>query len=126
LSQLDEFVGNLPNNVSASIDDRGTNLSGGQRQRLGIARAVFTNPKILVLDEATAALDAETESNITESISSLHGKVTLIVIAHRLSTVLKADRVIYLDKGKIVAIGTFDYVRESVPNFDQQAKLMGL
>lgn len=126
LSQLDEFVGNLPNNVSASIDDRGTNLSGGQRQRLGIARAVFTNPKILVLDEATAALDAETESNITESISSLHGKVTLIVIAHRLSTVLKADRVIYLDKGKIVAIGTFDYIRESVPNFDQQAKLMGL
>ena len=125
-AHLTEFVKSLPRGINTKIDDRGTNLSGGQRQRLGIARAVFTNPKILVLDEATSALDAETEMRITESIQSLHGKVTVIVIAHRLSTVINADTVFYIESSKLVASGKFDEVRSMVLDFDKQARLMGL
>ena len=106
-------------------------ISGGQRQRLGIARAMFTQPMLLVLDEATSSLDGETESNISDSIISdsirrLHGKVTVVMIAHRLSTVRHADRVIYMNNGRIQAQGTFDEVRKAVPDFDRQAALMGL
>ena len=125
-AQLDTFVRSLPLALNSEIDDRGTNLSGGQRQRLGIARALFTNPKLIVLDEATSALDAETEKNISEAISGLHGRVTVVVIAHRLSTVAKADEVIYLDEGIIKAKGSFLEVRNLIPDFDNQAKLMGL
>jgi ABC-type bacteriocin/lantibiotic exporter with double-glycine peptidase domain len=101
-------------------------MSGGQRQRLGIARALFTRPKLLVLDEATSALDGETEAAISQAIQQLRGSVTIIMIAHRLSTVRNADLVIYMDMGKVIATGTFDEVRTSVPDFDRQAKLMGL
>jgi ABC-type bacteriocin/lantibiotic exporter with double-glycine peptidase domain len=101
-------------------------MSGGQRQRLGIARAMFTKPKLLVLDEATSNLDGITEAAISESINELRGNVTVLMIAHRLSTVKKADLVVYMENGKIVSSGTFDQVRLSVPNFDYQAKLMGL
>jgi ABC-type bacteriocin/lantibiotic exporter with double-glycine peptidase domain len=101
-------------------------MSGGQRQRLGIARALFTKPKLLVLDEATSALDGETEANISDAIKTLKGDVTVILIAHRLSTVREADQVIYLESGRILSVGTFDEVRARVPNFDRQASLMGL
>ena len=110
----------------SQVGERGTRLSGGQRQRLGIARALFTKPKLLVLDEATSALDAETEKQVARAIAELHGNVTLIIIAHRLSTVQKADSVVYLENGAILAQGNFEFVRKSLPNFDQQAKLMGL
>ena len=126
LAQLDEFVRELPNGLDTRVGDRGTKISGGQRQRLGIARAMFTQPKLLVLDEATSSLDGETESNISESIRHLHGKVTVVMIAHRLSTVRFADRVIYMKNGRVQAEGTFDEVRKSVPDFDRQAMLMGL
>jgi ABC-type multidrug transport system fused ATPase/permease subunit len=86
----------------------------------------LSNPKLLVLDEATSSLDGETEAEITEAIQLIKGKVTVVMIAHRLSTVRGADLVIYLDKGKIQSIGTFEHVRKSIPNFDSQAKLMGL
>jgi ABC-type multidrug transport system fused ATPase/permease subunit len=126
MAQLRQFVLSLPDGVQTNVGERGSKISGGQRQRIGIARALFTKPKLLVLDEATSALDGQTESEISDAIHGLKGKVTLILIAHRLSTVMSADQIIYLDAGRIRAQGTFDEVRAAVPNFDKQAKLMGL
>ncbi len=126
LAQLADFVRELPMGLDTRVGDRGTKISGGQRQRLGIARAMFTKPMLLVLDEATSSLDGETESDISDSIRNLHGKVTVVMIAHRLSTVMHADRVVYVNNGKIQAQGTFKEVRQSVPDFDRQAALMGL
>lgn len=126
LAHLDEFVLGLPNGLDSKVGERGTQLSGGQRQRLGIARALFTNPELLVLDEATSALDAETEASVSEAILNLRGEATVVIIAHRLSTVRKADVVYYLADGRLIASGTFEEVRSVVPNFDEQAKLMGL
>ena len=125
-SQSLDFISKLTDGIESNVGDRGTRLSGGQRQRLGIARALYTNPKLLVLDEATSSLDGVTEANITEEILRLKGQVTLIIVAHRLSTIKAADRVIYLDNGRILSVGNFDEVRSSVPDFDHQAKLMGL
>ena len=126
ISQLEEFTNSLINGVETEVGERGSRLSGGQRQRIGIARAMFTKPKLLVLDEATSSLDGQTESEISEAIQLLKGKVTLILVAHRLSTVQKADRIIYIEAGSIKAQGTFADLRLAVPNFDKQAKLMGL
>ena len=126
LSNLEDFITHLSDGIDTQVGERGTKISGGQRQRLGIARALFTNPKLLVLDEATSALDGETEANVSNEIMNLHGDVTVIFIAHRLSTVRNADIVIYMDKGRIVSTGTFFEVRNQVPDFDRQAKLMGL
>jgi len=126
VAQLIDFVNELPDQLEQQMGDRGTRISGGQRQRLGIARAVFTAPKLLVLDEATSALDGETEANISDAIQKFGDGVTVIMIAHRLSTVLAAHRVVYMDKGKVIAEGTFEEVRKSVPDFDRQANLMGL
>lgn len=126
IAQLDTFVKSLPDGLNSYAGERGTMLSGGQRQRLGIARAMFTKPQLLVMDEATSSLDGKTESELGEAISLLKGQVTVILIAHRLSTIRNVDKVVYLDKGKILAQGTFDQLRESVPDFDQQAILMGL
>jgi ABC-type bacteriocin/lantibiotic exporter with double-glycine peptidase domain len=110
----------------SNLGDSGSKLSGGQLQRLGIARALFTNPKLIVLDEATSALDGATEFRVSEAIQELEQQTTVVVIAHRLSTVRHSDLVIYLDKGRIVASGSFETVRKLVPDFDKQAELMGL
>jgi ABC-type multidrug transport system fused ATPase/permease subunit len=126
VAQLDDYVAKLQEGVHSIVGERGNSLSGGQKQRLGIARALFTKPKLLVLDEATSALDGETEANISTAIAELKGEVTVILIAHRLSTVRDADKVVYLEGGRIVSEGSFDEVRNSVPNFDRQASLMGL
>jgi ABC-type multidrug transport system fused ATPase/permease subunit len=126
IAQLDEFIDSLPSGLSSEVGDRGTKFSGGQRQRLGIARAMFTRPRLIVLDEATSSLDGETEAIVSESIQAMKGKTTVLMIAHRLATVRQADVVIYLDKGKLVAKGTFSEVRNLVPDFDRQAELMGL
>ena len=126
LARLEEFVRKLPKGLETKIGDGEKGLSGGQRQRLGIARALFTRPQLLVLDEATSALDGETESSISQAINSLKGQVSVILIAHRLSTVRSADKVIYMQDGKILASGTFEEVRKAVPDFDRQAKLMSL
>jgi ABC-type multidrug transport system fused ATPase/permease subunit len=125
-ANLDTLIKEMPGQLDAQLGDRGTSISGGQRQRIGIARALYTNPKLLVLDEATSALDSESEKIISESIQELRGNVTVVMIAHRLSTVRDADVVIYMDFGKVISMGTFDEVRSNVPNFDSQAKLMGL
>ena len=126
IAHLDKFVSELPLGLDTQVGERGTKISGGQRQRLGIARAMFTRPLLLVLDEATSSLDGETEASISNAIHSLHGSTTVVMIAHRLSTVRNADIVVYLSDGIIQATGTFDEVRTAVPDFDRQAKLMGL
>jgi ABC-type multidrug transport system fused ATPase/permease subunit len=126
ISQLKNFVSSLPDGLNTIVGERGARLSGGQRQRLGIARALYTDPELLILDEATSSLDAETELAISDAIHGLGEKVTVIVIAHRLSTVRSATQLIYLENGKILAKGNFDWVRERIPNFDKQAKLMGI
>ena len=126
VAHLDKFVADLPNGLDSQVGERGARISGGQRQRLGIARAMFTRPQLLVLDEATSSLDGETEASIADAINALRGSTTVVMIAHRLSTVRNADMVVYLSEGKIVAVGTFEEVREAVPDFDRQAKLMGL
>lgn len=126
VAHLDKFVSELPHGLDTHVGERGAKISGGQRQRLGIARAMFTRPHLLVLDEATSSLDGETEISITDAIHELRGSTTVVMIAHRLSTVRDADVVIYLSKGSIMAMGTFDEVRSSLPDFDRQANLMGL
>lgn len=100
-AQLDEFVKTLPEGVNTGIGERGIRLSGGQRQRIGIARALYNDPEVLILDEATSALDNDTEAAIMESINRLHGKKTLIIIAHRLQTIEKCDMVFRVEDGSI-------------------------
>ena len=100
-AQLDEFVRGLPEGLDTSIGERGIRISGGQRQRIGIARALFEDPEVLVLDEATSALDNETEAAIMDSINSLHGQKTLVIIAHRLQTIEKCDLVYRVEEGQI-------------------------
>ena len=125
-AQLDDYVKDLPEGLQTRVGERGARLSGGQRQRLGIARAMFTKPKLLVLDEATSSLDGQTEYDVATAINKLKGRVTVVMIAHRLSTVRNCDQLVYLSGGEISSIGTFDQLRESVPDFDKQADLMGL
>lgn len=100
-AQLDEFVKGLPEGLDTSIGERGIRISGGQRQRIGIARALFEDPEVLVLDEATSALDNDTEAAIMDSINRLHGRKTLIIIAHRLQTIEKCDMVYRVEHGKV-------------------------
>jgi ABC-type multidrug transport system fused ATPase/permease subunit len=126
IASLKDFAINQADGLDSYVGDRGTKISGGQRQRLGIARAMFTQPKLLVLDEATSALDGETESIIANEIQSLKGATTVILIAHRLSSVRSADQVVYLESGVVKCVGKFEDVRKAVPDFDRQAKLMGI
>ena len=125
-SGLEEFFSNLPNGLDSELTHEGSSLSGGQKQRLAIARALVTRPELIILDEATSNLDAQTESAITDSLLFLRGKVTVVMIAHRLSSVRNADKVVYVKNGEILALGTFDEVRKAIPDFDTQASLMGL
>lgn len=125
-SQLWDWVGTLEFGIHTEVGERGTQLSGGQRQRLGIARSLYTKPRLLILDEATSSLDAETELAISTSIQNLKGDVTLIVIAHRLSTIKEADVVLYIENGKITGSGTFEELRKLIPSFDSSASIMGL
>jgi len=101
-AQLDEYVKSLPDGLDTGIGERGIRISGGQRQRIGIARALFEDPEVLVLDEATSALDGDTEAAIMDSINRLHGRKTLIIIAHRLTTIEKCDMVFRVEDGNIV------------------------
>lgn len=123
--QLEEIL-SLPLGIHSPAGERGSKLSGGQRQRIGIARALFTNPKLIILDEATSSLDAMTEKKVSESIKSLRGRITLIVVAHRLSTILEADRIIYMEEGQLKGEGSFSELKVLLPEFRHQAELMGL
>ena len=125
-ASLGEFAIAGPDGLEYQVGENGSHLSGGQRQRLGIARALLTNPRLLVLDEATSALDATTEQSIAKTIDGLKGKCTLVIIAHRLSTVIDADVIVYFENGEVKSSGKFTQVREEIPDFDQQASLLGL
>jgi ABC-type multidrug transport system fused ATPase/permease subunit len=122
-AELWDFVQSLPLGLKSEVGERGSRLSGGQRQRLGIARSLYTNPKLLILDEATSALDWETEKDINDTLLKFKGEKTIIIIAHRLSSIVGADRLIYLEKGEIVADGTIDLIRSKIQSFDSQFKL---
>ena len=120
--ELGEYFRQLPDGLNTKLSESGTSLSGGQIQRIGIARALFSSPQILVLDESTSSLDGSTENAIMNFIHKLRGEVTLIIIAHRLSTIKSADKVYYIAEGKIEAAGSFDAVIELVPDFAEQVK----
>lgn len=126
VAHLDELVRELPDKLDSSVGDRGTKLSGGQRQRLGIARAMVTKPKLLVLDEATSSMDGELELNIGEAIQEMRGEVTIIMIAHRLSTIRNCDVIFHVSSGEVTGKGTFEELKEILPEFKRQASLMGL
>jgi len=125
-AQLWDVVADREGGMQARIGDRGMALSGGQRQRLGIARALYSDPLVLVLDEATSALDTKTESDVSHAIRSLRGEVTVVVVAHRLSTIRDADQVCFMRGGAIVARGRFEDVVAAEPEFARQAALAGL
>jgi ATP-binding cassette subfamily C protein len=124
LSGLKSFA--TPEGLQMQVHPDSGQLSGGEIQRLGLARALYRNPGILFLDEATSALDAETESEINKVLDELRGRMTIVLIAHRLSTVKNADKIIYLDSGRVVAEGTFAELQKKVPDFKNAVKLMGL
>lgn len=122
-AQLAPFVESLPQGLSTLVGERGSRLSGGERQRLSIARALYHRPEILVFDEATSALDAGTEAALAESLDALKGKTTMILIAHRRSTVQRADRVVVLDEGRVAASGTYAELAVNSPTFQRVAAL---
>jgi len=126
MAHLRDFVKSLPDGLDSKVGDRGTSLSGGQRQRLCIARAFLTNPDLIFLDEATSSLDGEIEAAISETILELKGKVTVVMIAHRLSTVVSADRIYFMSNGKIESFGNFKELKEKNSDFARQASIMGL
>lgn len=120
-AHVDEFIENSPEGYTRLIGERGTRLSGGQRQRVGIARALYKNASVLVFDEATSALDNTVELGIMESIERLGRDLTIIIVAHRLSTVRSCDLIVELDGGKVLAKGTFDQLLANSPSFREMA-----
>lgn len=125
-AQLSTLVASRAGGIDERIGERGVSLSGGQQQRLGIARALYTDPLVLVLDEATSSLDTKTEDEVTKAIKALQGQVTLISVAHRLSTIKDYDRICYIDEGRILSQGTFSEVAAALPSFAEQVLLAGL
>jgi ATP-binding cassette, subfamily B, bacterial PglK len=118
LAELDDVIAHLPQGLATCVGERGVRLSGGQRQRVGLARAIYTQPSVLVLDEATSNLDQVTERQIVETLTALRGGVTMIVVTHRIATVRNCDRVLYLESGSVRAVGSFEDVCSSIPEFD--------
>ncbi|MEB3826905.1 ABC transporter ATP-binding protein [Phormidium sp. CCY1219] len=123
-AQLTELVKSWPQGLDTLVGERGVRLSGGQRQRVGIARALYHNPEVLVMDEATAALDNQTEAGVMEAVEKLSGEKTLIMIAHRLSTVKNCDRLYFMNQGKIVDAGTYDELCQSNQEFQKMAQVV--
>jgi len=125
-AQLSSLITSRKHGIDERIGERGVSLSGGQQQRLGIARALYSDPLVLVLDEATSALDTKTEDDVVQAIKALQGEVTLIAVAHRISTIKDYDQICYLDQGVILGKGSFRELAASVPQFSLQVQLAGL
>lgn len=125
-AQLDDVLETRAEGIHARVGERGMDLSGGQRQRLGIARALYSDAFILVMDEATSSLDGQTEESVAAAIRELEGEMTIIAVAHRLSTIRSFDTICYLAGGRIVATGGFEELQRAVPEFRAQARLAGL
>ena len=113
LAKLNSWLDQLPEGVQTMVGETGVRISGGQRQRIGIARALYHNPEILVLDEATSALDNKTEKEIMDDVYGMLEDRTIIMIAHRLETIKKCDRILVLDNGKVVGEGSYDHLLTS-------------
>ena len=120
-AQLRELVDSLPDGLDTIVGERGVRLSGGQRQRVGIARALYHKPQVLVMDEATSALDNQTERHIVDALDNIRGSRTMIMIAHRLSTVQNCDTLYYLDEGRLKAQGTYEELLATTPEFAAMA-----
>ena len=123
LAQLDPWIASLPDGLDTEVGERGALVSGGQRQRIGIARALYTEPVLLIMDEATSALDVETEAALTSAIAQLERAVTLVVIAHRLSTVRGCDQILVLSDGEAVGLGSYDNLATEHAMFARWASL---
>jgi len=122
IANLHEFVINdLPQGYATTVGERGVRLSGGQRQRIGIARALYHNPQVLILDEATSALDNLTEQAVMEAVNNLGHDITIILIAHRLSTVRQCDQIYLLERGEVKASGNYDELNASNQQFKAMA-----
>ena len=122
MANLDNFVSSLPEKYNTFVGERGIRLSGGQRQRIGIARALYHNPKVIFLDEATSSLDGITENVIMDAIQNLSHKKTIIMIAHRLTTLKECDVIHMMHNGKIVDSGTYQELLVNNPDFKKMAK----
>jgi ATP-binding cassette subfamily C protein len=121
MAQIEEFIESLPAGLDTVVGERGVRMSGGQRQRVAVARALYNDPEVLVFDEATAALDSQTEHELTREIQSLQRKKTLVIIAHRLDTVRHCDRLIFLKQGRVIDVAPFDELRARNAAFRQLA-----
>ena len=110
MAQIDELIESLPKKYKSLIGERGVRLSGGQRQRIGIARALYNNAEVIIFDEATSSLDTETEKVVMESINSLSKNLTILIIAHRITTLKNCDAIISLENGNIVNIGSYNEI----------------
>lgn len=123
LSHLDELISTLENGIYTKVGERGVQLSGGQRQRIGIARALYKKSEVLVFDEATSSLDGISEKMIMDAIDSFIGKKTIIIVAHRLKTVERCDKIFYFDKGTVLDEGSYNELIERNPNFKKMAQV---
>ena len=120
---LEDFIKSLKDKENTRLGDNGILISGGQKQRISIARELYKNVELLILDEATSSLDSETESIIQKNIDTLHGNFTIVIIAHRLSTIKNADVIYLIEKGKIVDSGSFNELIEHSTKFKRMVEL---
>ena len=121
-AQIADFIESSPEGYQAYVEERGIRLSGGQRQRIGIARALYKQASVLVFDEATSALDNATEQSVMDAIEGLSSDLTILLIAHRLTTVRRCDTIVELEHGRVVAQGTYEHLLERSPSFRRMAR----
>jgi ATP-binding cassette subfamily C protein len=120
-AQLEDFINKLKNGIETKVGENGVRLSGGERQRVGIARALYNNPDILVMDEATSSLDNRTEKYVMKAIKALKGEKTIIMIAHRLSTVKECDSIFMMQDGEVIERGSYEYLLDNCNAFREMS-----